>query len=75
MKDSSRHGRVAVVIGAVAMLGVLASVRLGQPSPISRRPRLGKLSGNVTADGSSTVGPYTTAAAELFRRAGAARST
>jgi phosphate transport system substrate-binding protein len=28
-----------------------------------------KLSGSITADGSSTVGPYTTSAAELFRRA------
>ena len=32
---------------------------------------LKKLKGSVTADGSSTVGPYTTAAAELFRGAGA----
>jgi phosphate transport system substrate-binding protein len=32
---------------------------------------LKKLRGSITADGSSTVGPYTTAAAELFRRAGA----
>ena len=32
---------------------------------------LKKLKGSITADGSSTVGPYTTAAAELFRRAGA----
>ena len=30
------------------------------------------LKGSITADGSSTVGPYTTAAAELFRKAGAA---
>ena len=29
------------------------------------------LKGTITADGSSTVGPYTTAAAELFSRAGA----
>jgi phosphate transport system substrate-binding protein len=28
-----------------------------------------KLSGSITADGSSTVGPYATSAAELFRRA------
>jgi phosphate transport system substrate-binding protein len=32
---------------------------------------LKKLKGSITADGSSTVGPYTTAGAELFRRAGA----
>jgi phosphate transport system substrate-binding protein len=32
---------------------------------------LKKLRGSITADGSSTVGPYTTATAELFRRAGA----
>ena len=31
------------------------------------------LSGSITADGSSTVGPYTTAAAELFSRAGASK--
>jgi phosphate transport system substrate-binding protein len=30
--------------------------------------RVAKLGGSITADGSSTVGPYTTAAAELFRR-------
>lgn len=29
------------------------------------------LSGSITADGSSTVSPFTTSAAELFRRAGA----
>jgi phosphate transport system substrate-binding protein len=32
---------------------------------------LKRLSGTIAADGSSTVGPYTTAAAELFKRAGA----
>jgi phosphate transport system substrate-binding protein len=32
---------------------------------------LKQLRGSITADGSSTVGPYTTAGAELFRRAGA----
>jgi len=33
--------------------------------------KLKKLKGSVTADGSSTVGPYTQAAAELFAKAGA----
>jgi phosphate transport system substrate-binding protein len=31
------------------------------------------LSGSITADGSSTVGPYTTAGAELFAKAGASK--
>ena len=42
-----------------------------KPRPDLTKAALAKLSGTVSADGSSTVGPYTTAAAELFRRAGA----
>ena len=37
----------------------------------TRRTTSRPLKGSITADGSSTVGPYTTAAAELFRKAGA----
>ena len=42
----------------------------------SQNPKfnLKALSGTITADGSSTVGPYTQAAAELFSRAGRPRS-
>ncbi len=57
------------VVAAFAVLGglLIASVAVGA------RPtyNLKTLKGSITADGSSTVGPYTTRAAELFRRAGA----
>ncbi|MSO96240.1 MAG: PstS family phosphate ABC transporter substrate-binding protein [Thermoleophilia bacterium] len=56
-------GVAAVVV--IAAVGVLASVAVAAP------PALDKLRGSVTADGSSTLGPYMTAAAELFSRAGA----
>jgi phosphate transport system substrate-binding protein len=52
---------VATVVGSTASAGSTAGPAYN----------LKKLKGSVTADGSSTVGPYTTAAAELFRRAGA----
>jgi phosphate transport system substrate-binding protein len=55
-----------LLVGAVASL-VVVSVATGAGPTYN----LKKLKGSVTADGSSTVGPYTTAAAELFRRAGA----
>ena len=74
MKDSSRARRVVALIGAVSLLGVLVSVATAAtPKPLLTKAALGKLRGTVTADGSSTVGPYTTAAAELFRRAGAGK--
>jgi phosphate transport system substrate-binding protein len=55
-----------VVVGLVASLAI-ASVAVGAGPNYN----LKKLKGSISADGSSTVGPYTTAAAELFRRAGA----
>ncbi len=63
-----RVGRrgVMVAVGVVASLAI-ASVATGAGPTYN----LKKLKGSITADGSSTVGPYTTAAAELFRRAGA----
>jgi phosphate transport system substrate-binding protein len=68
-----RHvfGRRGVVVatGVVACLGI-ASAALAA-SAAGPTYNLKKLKGSITADGSSTVGPYTTAAAELFRRAGA----
>jgi phosphate transport system substrate-binding protein len=68
-----RHvfGRRGVVVatGVVACLGIAsAAIAASAAGPTYN---LKKLKGSITADGSSTVGPYTTAAAELFRRAGA----
>ena len=67
-----RRGVVAVAVGIVGSL-VLASLATGSASVTNPTYNLKKLSGSITADGSSTVGPYTTAAAELFRRAGATK--
>jgi phosphate transport system substrate-binding protein len=66
-----RLGRrgVAVVVGAVVATVVASTAIAG--SAAGPTYNLKKLKGSITADGSSTVGPYTTAAAELFRRAGA----
>ena len=66
-----RFGRrgVAVAAGALVASVVVSTAIAG--STAGPTYNLKKLKGSVTADGSSTVGPYTTAAAELFRRAGA----
>jgi phosphate transport system substrate-binding protein len=66
-----RFGRrgVAVAAGAVVAAAVVSTAVAG--SAQGPTYNLERLKGSVTADGSSTVGPYTTAAAELFRRAGA----
>ena len=56
MSKSLRIAAIAaVVLVAVAGASVAAA-------------KVGALGGSVTADGSSTVGPYTTSAAELFQR-------
>ncbi len=75
MKDSSRRRRAVVAMGVAALLvGALVSVAAAATvKPDLSKAGLGKLRGTITADGSSTVGPYTTAAAELFRRAGAGK--
>ena len=67
-----RIGRrgVAVATGVVASTVIVSTAIAG--STAGPTYNLKKLKGTITADGSSTVGPYTTAAAELFRRAGAA---
>jgi len=57
---------VMLALGVVASLA-LVSVATGAGPTYN----LKNLDGSITADGSSTVGPYTTAAAELFRKAGA----
>ena len=63
-------GRVPAVAAAAFVATVVASTAIAG-STAGPTYNLKKLKGSVTADGSSTVGPYTTAAAELFRRAGA----
>ena len=60
---------IAVVVGAAACLAIASTAIAG--STAGPTYNLKKLNGSITADGSSTVGPYTTAAAELFRKAGA----
>ena len=64
MRVLSRFRRPLVVVGIVALVGALASVAAAAVGkPVLTKAALGKLSGSVSADGSSTVGPYTTAAA------------
>ena len=63
---TGRRRNAFAAVGAIAAVGVLASVAFA-----ATPPPLNKLKGSVTVDGSSTVGPYATAAAELFSRAGA----
>jgi phosphate transport system substrate-binding protein len=68
MKDrSNRPWRLLVAAGLLASIAVTASVAAAATPKFNYK----NLRGSITADGSSTVGPYTTAAAELFRRAGA----
>ncbi len=69
-----RRGRngAAIAVGVAACL-MLASVAVGAASVRNPTYNLKALSGSISADGSSTVGPYTTAAAELFSRAGASK--
>ena len=65
-------GRRGVVMAAGAVIAtVVASTAIAGSTQKGPTYNLKSLRGSVTADGSSTVGPYTTAAAELFRRAGA----
>ena len=74
MKMASGRRRIGVAAGVVVAVATLASVAAAATVlPKLDKASLGKLRGNITADGSSTVGPYTTAGAELFRRAGASK--
>ena len=63
---------IAVAIGVAACL-VLASVAAAVSTVRNPTFNLKALSGSITADGSSTVGPYTQATAELFAKAGASK--
>jgi phosphate transport system substrate-binding protein len=71
MRDVFRRRGAILAVGAVVSL-VVASVAV---AGASQNPtyNLRALSGSISADGSSTVGPYAQAAAELFSRAGASR--
>jgi phosphate transport system substrate-binding protein len=74
MKMASGRRRIVVTAGVGVAVATLASVAMAASFlPKIDKASLGKLRGTITADGSSTVGPYTTAAAELFRRAGASK--
>ena len=72
MKLSLGRRRIAVATGLAAWL-VLASLAVAASAVRNPTFNLKALSGTITADGSSTVGPYTQAAAELFSKAGASK--
>ena len=71
MRDVFRRRGAILAAGATASL-VVASVAIAGSSQ-NPTYNLKRLSGSITADGSSTVGPYTQAGAELFSRAGASK--
>ena len=73
MKLSLWRRGVAVAAGVVACLGLASVAVAGSAGTTYGNPtyNLKTLKGTITADGSSTVSPYTTAAVELFSRAGA----
>ena len=73
MRNASARRRAITAIAVVAIVGATASLAAAATGPSLTKAALSRLSGTITADGSSTVGPYTTAAAELFRRAGAGK--
>jgi phosphate transport system substrate-binding protein len=69
MRRIVRIRRAALAAGVLGGL-LVTSAALAATAQIPKFD-YAKLRGTITADGSSTVGPYTTAAAELFRKAGA----
>jgi phosphate transport system substrate-binding protein len=69
MKLTLGRRGVAMAAGAVVATVVASTAIAG--STAGPTYNLKALKGSISADGSSTVGPYTTAAAELFRKAGA----
>jgi phosphate transport system substrate-binding protein len=71
MRHAFRRRGVILAVGVAVGL-VLASTAIGGAAQ-NPTYNLKALSGTISADGSSTVGPYTQAAAELFSRAGASK--
>ena len=69
MKRTFGRRGATLAVGAAVSLGVASTAIAGA----GQNPtyNLKKMKGTIVADGSSTVGPYTQAAAELFSRAGA----
>jgi phosphate transport system substrate-binding protein len=70
MKHFARR-RLVGVAGVMLLGAVVASAAFAATTAKNPVYNLKALKGTITADGSSTVGPYTTSAAELFSRAGA----
>ena len=70
MRHSPGRRTIAIAAGAVAALAV-ASVAIAGSAAVNPKFDLKTLKGTITVDGSSTVGPYAIAAAELFNKAGA----
>jgi len=68
-----RIGRRGAAVAAGAVVATVVASTAIAGSTQGPTYNLKQLSGSISADGSSTVGPYTTAAAELFRRAGASK--
>ncbi len=66
MKHVFGRRGVIVLVGAVVSLALVSAATGAGPTY-----NLKKLKGSISADGSSTVGPYTQSAAELFSAAGA----
>ncbi len=65
MRATRRSAWLVAALAGVAVVAVSAASAAGPSYNLS------KLKGTITADGSSTVGPYAQAAAELFAKAGA----
>jgi phosphate transport system substrate-binding protein len=62
--DTQQRGRSEM--RKAALLLALGLVALG--TAVAASAKAPQLKGNITADGSSTVGPWTTAAAEMYRK-------
>jgi phosphate transport system substrate-binding protein len=71
MRHHLRRRGITLAVGAAVSLAI-ASVAVAGASQ-NPKYNLKALSGSISADGSSTVGPYAQAAAELFSRAGASK--
>ncbi len=73
MTFSTRKRRFVSALAVIATIGVAASAAFAASSAQNPTYNLKGLSGSIVADGSSTVGPYAQAAAELFSKAGASK--